>query len=94
MRYPKEKLQNHKESHGTMSDIYLEQQAKNLEAADDERVALMRKQIIKAEEIKKMYMKLRRHLKPQGCSTLNSLMVPTMIYHPKLLSYGKASMTQ
>jgi signal transduction histidine kinase len=49
---------------------FLEEQARSLEALDDDKAALIRKRIMKAEAIKTMYMKLRRYLKPQGCSSL------------------------
>jgi hypothetical protein len=55
---------------------FLEEQATNLEAVDKEKSALIRKRIIKAEEIKKMYVKLRRYLKPQDRSSLHHIMVP------------------
>jgi hypothetical protein len=46
--------------------MYPEEQAQSLGAVDDEKAALIRKRIIKAEAIKTMYMKLRQYLKPQG----------------------------
>jgi hypothetical protein len=63
---------------------YLEEQAINLEAEDKEKAAMIRKRIIKAEEIKQMYMKLRRYLKPQGKSSLNHVLVPDNNIPPKI----------
>ena len=63
---------------------YLEEQAQNLDAEDKEKAALIRKRIVKAEEIKQMYMKLRRYLKPQGRSSLNHIMVPDDDLPPKI----------
>jgi exonuclease III len=63
---------------------YLEEQAQNLEAEDQEKAAMIRKRIVKAEEIKQMYMKLRRYLKPQGRSSLNHVMVPDDDLPPKI----------
>jgi hypothetical protein len=55
---------------------HLEKQGTDLEGIYDKKAALIRKRIIKAEEVKKMYMKLRRYLNPQGRSSLNHIMVP------------------
>jgi ubiquinone/menaquinone biosynthesis C-methylase UbiE len=63
---------------------YLEEQAQQLEAIDDITAATIRKRIAKAEEIKKMYMKLRRYLNPQGNSSMNHVMVPDDNLPPKL----------
>jgi exonuclease III len=63
---------------------YLEEQARSLDAIDDEKAASIRKRIAKAEEIKKMYMKLSRYMKPQGRSSLTHLMVPDDGLPPKL----------
>ncbi len=63
---------------------HLEEQATNLEGIDDKKAALIRKQIIKAEEVKKMYMKLRRYLNPQGRSSLNHIMVPNDDLPPRI----------
>jgi hypothetical protein len=65
---------------------YLKEQAQHLEAADNKKAALIRKQIVKAEEIKKMYMQLCQYLNPQGRSSLNHL--------HNLHSYDAEYMTQ
>jgi hypothetical protein len=44
---------------------------------------LIQKRIVKTEEIKTMYMKLRRYLNPQGCSSLNHAMIPDDDLPPK-----------
>ena len=54
---------------------FLEEQAKSLAGVNDEKAALICKQIVKAEEIKRMYMKLSRYLKPQGQSSMNHILV-------------------
>jgi hypothetical protein len=63
---------------------YLEEQANSLDNIDDNKAALIRKRIIKAEATKKMYMKLRRYLSPQGRSSLNHVIVPDDNLPPKL----------
>ena len=63
---------------------YLEEQARDLEAADNDKAALIRKRIAKAEEIKKMYIKLRRYMKPQGRSNLNHILIPDDNLPPRI----------
>lgn len=55
---------------------YLEELAANLDAVDDEKAALIQKRIAKAEEIKRMYIKLCRYMNPKGRSSLNHIMIP------------------
>jgi hypothetical protein len=62
---------------------FLKEQAQDLEGNDDEKAALIRKRIVKAEEIKMMYMELRCYLNPQGRSNLIHVMVPDDNLPPK-----------
>jgi hypothetical protein len=63
---------------------HLEEMAQTLDGQDDETAARIRKRIKKAEDIKTMYMKLRRYLNPQGRSSLNHVMVPDDNLDPKV----------
>jgi hypothetical protein len=62
---------------------HLEEKATNLEGIDDEKAALIRKWIIKAEEVK-VYMKVQRYLNPEGSSSLNHIMVPDDNLPPRI----------
>lgn len=62
----------------------MEEQAQILKATNAEEAAKIQKRIVKAEEIKQMYLKLRRYLKPQGRSSVNQIMVPDNDLPPKV----------